>query len=977
MNNSKFDKFSITDKQIRELFELMGQHQVVVIVGPTGSGKSTFLPYRLLVPPTGLPSDLFTRNGQIVVTEPRIQSVRNIPAYIAKELHDSYLGAGFDIGFKYRNNTAADSHCKLVFMTDGTLVNMIAHNELESLSVIMIDEAHERSLNIDLILGLLKTQLHLYPHLKLIIASATIDIDLFINFFGGTRNVGKFVFNEARRFQVEVRFHTGNPLPLEQYPMEMADEVASKVVDVLLAMKSGKEPVVGDVLAFLHSAKAIELACASIRRKIKANSDLANSTDVYPLYTALPQEEQNKVLLRKPDPLRRRVVVATNVAESSLTVEDISHVVDSGLIYQSEWDPFAQADNVVVRTHAQSGCKQRWGRAGRQGLGVAHCLYTEEQFNQFAPFTSYLPQIVRSSLEFVILKAKEAGVDAIEKFDWIHRLNQAELNRATNMLQQIGAIDYENDLTEHGLRLLKSGLDINNANLMILADRFGCAVEMATFLAMVKVGGLRFLLHTDSKWDSATRRQVDHLHHAMKNGCKDDLEFCLKLYTCWSEAKWEEQPLAPEWAVSQEWSRFMPAINVTMKNRLGNKEESFRKAIRKVLSSRDLEKVVAVFGMADLAEDWLSRAKTAFNNAQSTAWAKAFYVNERFFKEQIEWERISLLESLIGHKRRDKIRSIDFGMLDRVRILLAYCLQDKIYIRSTRSNKADQKPHTAVSQNDHSTVSNSFVPWIGSRKDSLRIQISNDSVLREPFHDAFVSEKQQLVSRTVKQTGSFSRILRVSYLTTIKPEWLKGIASAGNSLISLTKYIKTNAHIIKKGHMQNGLVKRLLVDQVFPIGSQYECEVLLRLEDGMYDVRLLRYMSSPHKITEVFGTDKYDMDNLNDVDQISQPNNLVDTVLTDGFPILASESDVMPAWISLEDDNDGVNEMIDDPPTSNNRRQLQTWAGGPKSRLTNGDYKTGQIVYAEIENYDFEFDEPIILLSPLPDFDNSNNKAQK
>src|SRR2546421_11005021 len=184
---SKFDpsKFGITDDDVRKLFNWLRNpnHQVAVVVGPTGSGKSTVLPYRLISPPDGVPADQFTRYGQIVITQPRIQATRNIPAYVAQDLYGSSIGSGFDIGFRYSNHPYSDWRNRLVYVTDGTLINWIVNGQIANLSAIMIDEAHERSLNIDLILGMLKKLLPRYPHLKLIIASATIDSGLFLNYF--------------------------------------------------------------------------------------------------------------------------------------------------------------------------------------------------------------------------------------------------------------------------------------------------------------------------------------------------------------------------------------------------------------------------------------------------------------------------------------------------------------------------------------------------------------------------------------------------------------------------------------------------------------------------------------------------------------------------------------------------------------------------------------------------------------------------
>jgi len=180
--NSDID-FGIKDENFLELKEKLDNNQVVVVVGPTGSGKSTFLPYRLLAPPEPIARDYFTRFGQIIVTQPRLQATRTIPEFVARDLHGCSLGAGGEIGFIHRGDRSADNHTKLIYCTDGTLINWIATGKLSDIGIIVIDEAHERSLNIDVILGLQKLKLPLYPQLKVIIASATIDTDLFRNYF--------------------------------------------------------------------------------------------------------------------------------------------------------------------------------------------------------------------------------------------------------------------------------------------------------------------------------------------------------------------------------------------------------------------------------------------------------------------------------------------------------------------------------------------------------------------------------------------------------------------------------------------------------------------------------------------------------------------------------------------------------------------------------------------------------------------------
>ena len=622
-----FDLFGIKDEHIREFFSLLTKHQVAVVVAPTGAGKSTFLPYRLMVPPDPYPKDLFSRNGQIIVTQPRIQATRNIPAFVAKDLNGSSLGAGFDVGYRHSGDPATDWRNKLVYMTDGSLINIIIRNELHKVSVIMIDEAHERSLNIDLILGLLKKHLPKYPHLKVIIASATIDTDLFVNFFGGPEKVVKYSFTGKRQFPVETRYFAGEPIPFSQMPARMPDEVAKKAFDILLSMVADVNPeistmevedrktrVKGDILVFLHGEKPIERAAATLREMIDDESRLVGKVEVLPLYAKLPQASQDKALKQKKTQRKYHVVISTNVAETSLTVPGIVHVVDTGLINESQWDLVTQTIFVVPKQHSQAGCIQRWGRAGRIQPGIAHCLYTEDQFGGFQKNTD--PEIIRAPIDQVILTAKAAGVDDVQKFDWIQRPKENELVRSPDYLQRIGALDEEGDLTEHGLELRYFSENIDVANLMILADRFGCAVEMAILIPMIKLGGGSKMLMWNRGWDAPTKRAVHRIHEGLRSPCQDDIEFCLKLWALWEG---------------------------DFSNGEGKNSEN---------------------------------------------WAHRLFVNHNVM-ENIEKERNALLFSLSGHRKEQTYRSVALELITRIRMLMVYGLGTQIYHHKHCSDDSD------------------------------------------------------------------------------------------------------------------------------------------------------------------------------------------------------------------------------------------------------------------------------------------------
>ena len=704
-----FDKFGIKDQHIREYFELMQKHQVTVIVAPTGAGKSTFLPYCLMVPPDPFPSDLFTRYGQIIVTQPRIQATRNIPLFVARDLHGSNLGPGFDVGFRHSGSPSTDWRNKMVYMTDGSLINMIVRNELHRLSLIMIDEAHERSLNIDLILGLLKAQLPRFPHLKLIIASATIDTDLFINYYGGD-NVGFFEFPGKRQYPVESRFREENPIPETQMAGRMPDEVADKALEILLAMETRENPeitsmdvdgktiqVKGDILAFLHGEKPIECAVERLRESVEDESRLAGKVDVFPLYTKLPQVAQDKALKPKKDKNRYRVVISTNVAETSLTVQGIVHVIETGLINESQWDPQTQTTFVLPKQHSQAGCVQRWGRAGRVQPGIAHCLYTQEQFERFPAHTD--PEIMRAPLDQIVLTAKAAGVDDVQKFDWIQRPSDAELARAPQFLRQIGALDRDGDLTTHGLELRNFPEEIDVANLMILADRFGCAVEMATLIPMMKLGGYTNVLHWNRSWNAPAKRAVHHIHSGLIKPCLDDVEFYLKLWEAWEGLSFGRE-----------------------------------------------------------------------TDEQRKEWAARFFVNHTVLK-QVASERDGLLSALSGHKKDDFFRPIQFDLLTRLRIVLTYGLSNQIY-QLTKSSDGEQNGDEDWKYRPYIPDPESNPELVALHEDAT-IEISPESVCSQQLPDYFVCGKRVRLRRRISPQSDPETIITAAFLTLIKPDWIQ------------------------------------------------------------------------------------------------------------------------------------------------------------------------------------------------------------
>ncbi|HEX9008655.1 MAG TPA: S1 RNA-binding domain-containing protein [Patescibacteria group bacterium] len=538
-NPSTFDetKFGATPGKIVEIYEWLKDpdHQVVVVVGDTGSGKSTALPYWLIYPPEGVPSDFFIRDGQILITQPRIVATTSIAEYMGVLLGSS-VGKGFDIGYRYSKDRNADRFNAAFLATDGSLINMIKNGQLADLSVVMIDEAHERSLNIDVILRLLKDQLPLYPHLKVLIVSATINQELFLSYFG-KETATVVTFEGKRKFDYQKHFaEEAEKLPYEnpgQLRRQLVPAMVRKIMWLLREQVGGAKSR-GHILSFLQGVKPIDEAVSEVRRQVDADPNLKDKVEVFPLYSDLNDKEKD-CALKGSNQNKIRVIISTNVAEASVTVEGVVYVIESGVENQAQWNIEKIEGRVELELISQANAKQRWGRSGRTQPGEVFCLYTEKQFESMVPFP--IPAIQRSSMDQMILLLKDMGIDEIDD-GWIQTPVEKELNRSYKSLQTSGAIDEDGMLTDYGAVLRNFAYEATLTDLILLADRFGVAEEVAVLLPVIKNGGHKSFLIWDGNWDQATKQKVTKLQQVLWQGCKDDAEFILKMY-CW----WVDPPV--------------------------------------------------------------------------------------------------------------------------------------------------------------------------------------------------------------------------------------------------------------------------------------------------------------------------------------------------------------------------------------------------------------------------------------------------
>ncbi|MGY0505937.1 ATP-dependent RNA helicase HrpA [Luteimonas sp. e5] len=439
------------------LVELIRRHQVVVVAGETGSGKTTQLPKLCLMAGRG-------QAGMIGCTQPRRIAARSVARRVAEELE---VPLGATVGFQVRFNEQVGERTAIKFMTDGILLAEIQSDRwLSRYDTLIIDEAHERSLNIDFLLGYLKQLLPRRPDLKLIVTSATIDTGRFAEHFDNA----PVVTVEGRTYPVEVRWR-----PLEGEGEEGGERSVLEGI-VAACDEITRENPLGDTLVFLPGEREIRDAHQALERRRYRH------TEVVPLYARLSARDQDKVF--RPG-TRRRIVLATNVAETSLTVPRIRYVVDPGLARVKRYSPRQKLDRLHVEAVSQASAEQRKGRCGRVADGVCIRLYAEVDFQARAAFTD--PEIRRSALAGVILRMLAIGLGEIEKFPFLEPPDPRAIADGWQQLAELGAIDENRRLTAIGRQMARLTVDVKLSRMLIAAQQHGVLHEMLAIASFLGV----------------------------------------------------------------------------------------------------------------------------------------------------------------------------------------------------------------------------------------------------------------------------------------------------------------------------------------------------------------------------------------------------------------------------------------------------------------------------------------------------------
>ncbi|GAA1808414.1 ATP-dependent RNA helicase HrpA [Planosporangium flavigriseum] len=440
-----------------DILAAIRDHQVVIVAGETGSGKTTQLPKICLELGRGI-------TGLIGHTQPRRLAARTVADRIADE-----LGTESTVGFKMRftDQTRDDTLVKL--MTDGILLAELSHDRmLWQYDTLIIDEAHERSLNIDFILGYLKQLLPKRPDLKVIITSATIDPERFSNHF----NEAPIIEVSGRTYPVEVRYR---PLIEEAADPEETDEVRDQIQAIGDAVGELAAEGPGDILVFLSGEREIRDTADALTKM-----DLRN-TEIVPLYARLSSAEQHRVFQPHTG---RRVVLATNVAETSLTVPGIKYVIDPGTARISRYSHRTKVQRLPIEPISQASANQRKGRCGRTSDGICIRLYSEEDFLGRPEFTD--PEILRTNLASVILQMTSLGLGDVAAFPFIDGPDRRNIRDGVDLLHELGALDGDK-LTATGRKLAQLPVDPRLGRMVLEAERNGCVHEVMVIAAALSI----------------------------------------------------------------------------------------------------------------------------------------------------------------------------------------------------------------------------------------------------------------------------------------------------------------------------------------------------------------------------------------------------------------------------------------------------------------------------------------------------------
>ncbi|CAL9155851.1 unnamed protein product, partial [Musa hybrid cultivar] len=490
-----------------QLLQAVQDHQVLVIVGETGSGKTTQIPQYLH-------EAGYTKRGQVGCTQPRRVAAMSVAARVSQEMG---VKLGHEVGYSIRFEDCTSEKTIMKYMTDGMLLReFLSEPDLASYSVIMVDEAHERTLSTDILFGLVKDISRFRKDLKLLISSATLDAEKFSDYFDSAP-----IFKiPGRRYPVEIHFTTAPE----------ADYIDAAIVTVL-QIHVTQPP--GDILVFLTGQEEIETIDEILKHRTRGLGTKIAELIICPIYANLPTELQAKIFEPTPEGARK-VVLATNIAETSLTIDGIKYVVDPGFCKIKSFNPRTGMESLLVNPISKASAMQRAGRSGRTGPGKCFRLYTAYNFQNDLDDNA-VPEIQRTNLANVVLTLKSLGINDLVNFDFMDPPPSEALLKALEQLYALNALNSRGELTKTGRRMAEFPLDPMLSKMIVASEKYKCSEEVISISSMLSVGNSIFYRPKDKQVHADNARMNFH------TGNVGDHIALLNVYNSWKETNYSTQ----------------------------------------------------------------------------------------------------------------------------------------------------------------------------------------------------------------------------------------------------------------------------------------------------------------------------------------------------------------------------------------------------------------------------------------------------
>ncbi|KAF0900638.1 hypothetical protein E2562_033521 [Oryza meyeriana var. granulata] len=490
-----------------ELLKAVEEYQVIVIVGETGSGKTTQIPQYLH-------EAGYTAKGKVACTQPRRVAAMSVAARVSQEMG---VKLGHEVGYSIRFEDCTSEKTLIKYMTDGMLLReFLGEPDLASYSVVMVDEAHERTLSTDILFGLVKDISRFRPDLKLLISSATLDAEKFSDYFDSAP-----IFKiPGRRYPVEVHY-TKAP---------EADYIDAAIVTVL-QIHVTQPP--GDILVFLTGQEEIETIDEILKHRTRGLGTKIAELIICPIYANLPTELQAKIFEPTPEGARK-VVLATNIAETSLTIDGIKYVVDPGFCKIKSYNPRTGMESLLINPISKASANQRAGRSGRTGPGKCFRLYTSYNYMHDLEDNT-VPEIQRTNLANVVLTLKSLGIHDLVNFDFMDPPPSEALLKALEQLFALSALNSRGELTKTGRRMAEFPLDPMLSKMIVASEKYKCSDEVISVASMLSVGNSIFYRPKDKQVHADNARLNFH------TGNVGDHIALLNVYNSWKETDYSTQ----------------------------------------------------------------------------------------------------------------------------------------------------------------------------------------------------------------------------------------------------------------------------------------------------------------------------------------------------------------------------------------------------------------------------------------------------